>query len=187
MKRFALLSSACVLAFLAVVGCGPMKTPLPARLDDETQKKFDESWNRAFDPTDRLGHDDLLDAMVGTQAYQLGVDTFALRAEKRITGGKVVMEVAFDRTRPGDDRFEVSVHDDAGKRVRSERYSRQEIDAAYDVLFAVPPEDPNAPDPPAVAARRAAHKARWEKINSLFPGANEMKKATDAPVARAKG
>ena len=81
MKRLALLSSACALAFLTAVGCGPMKTPLPARLDDETQKKVDESWDRAFTPADRLVRQDLLDVMVGTQAYQLGVDTFALRAE----------------------------------------------------------------------------------------------------------
>ena len=184
MKRLALLSPACALAFLAVVGCGPMKVPLPARLDDETQKKVDKSWDRAFTPADRLAHQDLLDVMVGTQAYQLGIDTFALRAEKRVAGGRVVMEVAFDRARPGDDRFEVSVYDDAGKLVRSERYSRQEIDEAYDVLFAVPPENPNAPDPPAVAARRAAHKARWGKINGLFPGANDVKKAADAPLAK---
>ena len=32
--------------------------------------------------------------MVGTRAYQLGVDTFHLRAEKQFVGGKVVMEVA---------------------------------------------------------------------------------------------
>src|SRR3954469_18665464 len=108
MKRLALLSSACALAFLAVVGCGgPMRVPLPARLDDETQKKVDESWNRALTPADRLGHQDLLDGVVGTQAYQLGVDTFSLRAEKRFDGGRVVMEVAFDRARPADDRFEV--------------------------------------------------------------------------------
>src|SRR5689334_1244025 len=148
MKRLALLSSACALAFLTAVGCGPMKTPLPARLDDETQKKVDESWDRAFTPADRLVRQDLLDVMVGTQAYQLGVDTFALRAEKRIAGGRVVMEVAFDRARPGDDRFEVSVYDAAGKLVRSERYSRQEIDEAYGILFSVQPENPNVPEPP---------------------------------------
>jgi hypothetical protein len=191
MKRLALLSPACALAFLAVVGCGPMKVPLPARLDDETQKKVDKSWDRAFTPADRLAHQDLLDVMVGTQAYQLGIDTFVLRAEKRVAGGKVVMEVAFDRAKPADDRFEVSVYDDAGKRVRSERYSRQEIDATCEVLFGLPPENPNAPDPPEVAARRAAHKARWEKINGLFPGAKEMDEAEGkdgrAPVPRAKG
>lgn len=183
MKRVALLSSACALAFLAVVGCGPMKTPLPARLDDETQKKIDESWDRAFAPADKLGHQDLLDVMVGTHAYQVGIDTFALRAEKRFAGGKVVMEVAFDRSRPADDRFEVRVYDGAGKLVRSERYSRQEIEEAHGVLYGVPPENPNAADPPEIAIRRAAHKARWEKINALFP-ADDMKKANEPPVAK---
>jgi len=186
MKRLALLPPACALALLAAVGCGPMQTPLPARLDDETQKKIDESWDRAFAPADRLVRQDLLDVMVGTRAYQLGVDTFALRAEKRLADGRVVMEVAFDRGRPGDDRFEVSVYDAAGKLVRSERFSREEIDETCGVLFGVPPENPNAPDPPAVAARRAAHKARWEKINALFPGADDVRKA-EAPVPRAKG
>jgi hypothetical protein len=184
MRRFALRGSACALALLVVVGCGPMKAPLPARLDDETQKKVDESWDRALTPADRLDHQDLLDVMVGTQAYQLGVDTFALRAEKRFAGGRVVMEVAFDRARPADDRFEVRVYDPVGKLVRSERYSRQEIDQTYNVLFGVPPVNPGAPDPPPVAAKRAAHQARWDKINGLFPGAQDANQAAEAPLAK---
>jgi hypothetical protein len=186
MTRFALPGLACALASLAVVGCGPMRTPLPARLDPETQKKIDDGWDKAFAPADRLGRQDLLDVMVGVQAYQLGVDTFSLRAEKRLAGGRVVMEVAFDRARPDDDRFEVGVYGAAGRPVRSERYSRKEIEETYDALFVIPPENPNNPDPPELAARRAAHKARWQKIERLFPEAKDGE-AARAPVPRAKG
>jgi hypothetical protein len=176
MKRLVLPGLACALIFLTAVGCGPMKAPLPARLDPETQKKIDESWDRAFAPADRLGHQDLLDVMVGTQAYQLGVDTFSLRAEKRFAGGKVVMEVGFDRARPNDDRFEVTVYDPAGKLVRAERYTRQEVEDTYHALFGNSPE-------------RADHAARWEKIRNLFPEVKDEPKdgKPAAPMPRAKG
>jgi hypothetical protein len=191
MKRLVLPGLACALA-VAVVGCGPMKTPLPDRFSEEGQKVIDDSWNRAFTPPDKLTHQELLDVMVGTQAYQLGVDTFMLRAEKRFAGGKVVMEVWFDRARPDDDRFEVSVYDTAGKLLRTERYTRKEIDETYNALFVIIPEDSPHKDlvPPA---RRAEHKARWDKIRSLFPEMKDEKKIGDdgktdeAPRPRPKG
>src|SRR5262245_60754948 len=133
MKPFVLSGLSCVLVIL--VGCGPMQAPLPPRLEPEAQKGVDDSWNRAFTPPDKLGHQDLLDVLVGTQAYQLGVDTFTIRAEKVLTGGKVVMEVWFDRSKPDNDRFEVSVHDAAGQLVRTERYMRGEIEETYNALF----------------------------------------------------
>ncbi len=153
-----------------------MQIPLPQRFDPELQKEIDTSWNRAFSPADKLGHQDLLDVMVGTQAYQLGVDTFMLRAEKRFVGGKVVMEVGFDRARPDDDRFMVSVYDAAGKLVRTERYARAEIDTTYRDLFPKPNDEP----------QRADLKERWNKITSLFPQAG-AEKAEEAPKPRTKG
>ena len=177
MKRFVLPVSAC--ALVAVVGCGPMMSPLPERLGPESQKVIDDSWNRAFTPPDKLGHQDLLDVMVGTQAYQLGVDTFALRAEKRFAGGRVVMEVSFDRAKPDGDRFEVSVYDTAGKLVRAERYGRKEVEDTYNALFVVPHQE-------AAGPRRADHDARWEKIRGLFPPAQEEKPA-GAPAPPRQG
>jgi len=189
MTRFALPGLACALASLALVGCGPMRTPLPARFDPDTQTRINEGWGKAFTPADRLARQELLDVMIGVQAYQFGVDTFSLRAEKRIADGKVVMEVAFDRSKPDEDRFEVSLYDAAGRPVRSERYSRKEIEETYDALFVIPPENPNNPDPPELAARRAAHKARWQKIERLFPDVKdgELRNAVQAPGPRAKG
>jgi hypothetical protein len=175
MKRFVLPGLACALAF--AFGCGPMKSPLPQRFEPETQKVIDESWNRAFTPQDKLGRQELLDVMVGVQAYQLGVDTFTLRAEKKFDGGKVVMEVAFDRAKPDGDRFEVGVYDAAGKLVRTERYARKEIEETYNALFVVPAENAGVPEGPGMAARRAEHKARWEKIWSVFPEVKEDKPA----------
>ena len=124
MKRLALPGLACALTF-AVVGCGPMTSPMPARFDPDSQKEIDAAWDRAFAPAGKLERQELLDVMVGTQAYQLGIDTFHLKATKKFAGGTVVMEVTFDRARPDDDRFEVSVYDESGKLVRQERYTRR--------------------------------------------------------------
>lgn len=182
MRRLALPGLACALA-VAVVGCGPMTSPLPPRLDEQGQAKVDEGWNRAFTPADKYDHAALLDVMVGTQAYQLGVDTFHLRAEKKCAGGTVVMEVNFDRARPDDDRFEVTVNDTAGKPIRRERYSRKEVEEAYAALCA-PAGDPNDP---ALAARRADYEKRWQRIREVFPDAKEEPKPPAAPLPRAKG
>jgi hypothetical protein len=176
MKPLVLPVLAC--ALFVAVGCGPMQVPIPLRLDPETQKVIDDGWNRAFTPPDKLGHRDLLDVMVGTQAYQLGVDTFMFRAEKRFTGGKVVMEVAFDRAKPSDDRFEVSVHDTTGKLLRKERYTRDEINETYRALFI----DKGVQETPA---RRAEHNARWAEIRGLFPEVKDGEPdAESKPLAR---
>jgi hypothetical protein len=182
MKHFLLLGPACALA--VAFGCGPMKVPLPQRLDPETQLLIDNGWNRALSPPDKLGHQELLDVLVGTQLYQLGVDFFMFRAEKRFARGKVVMEVAFDRASPDDDRFQVTVLDSAGKVVRAENYSRKEVDQTYLDLFEIPHGDSGlvkvAPEV------RAGHSRRWEKILSHFPKPEE-RKDEEAPKPRQKG
>jgi hypothetical protein len=116
------------------------------------------------------------------------VDTFYLRAEKRFAGGKVVMEVGFDRAKSDEDRFEVRVYDTAGRLVRQERYSRAEVEETYQALFVnpPPPRDPNVPDNPGMAARRAAYDARWQRILEVFPEAREEKTPQVAPMPRAK-
>jgi hypothetical protein len=154
------------------------------RLSPETQKAFDDGWNRSLTPPEKLGHQELLDVLVGTQAYQLGIDTLTFRAEKRFVGGKVVMEVWFDREKPNDDRFEVTVYDTVGKLVRTERYTRKEIDDTYHALFVILPDDNGVVK--EAPARRADHEARWEKIRSLFPEIKE-EKTEEAPPPRPKG
>src|ERR1700733_4859686 len=96
MKRLGVLLGVCGI-FAALTGCGPLRTPMPVRLDNEEQKKIDESWNKAFAELDQINHQQLLDIFVGTGAYQLGVDKLHLRSEKRTAGGLVVMEINFDR------------------------------------------------------------------------------------------
>ena len=169
MKRLALPGPACALAVgLAVAGCGPMHAPLPARLDDETQKKVDEGWAHAFTPPGRYDHQGLLDLMVVARPYQAGVDVLTFRSGKRFAGGTAVMEVRFDRARPADDLFSVTVTDSTGKVIRAERYTRAEVEEtvrAFHERFG----DPGPNDPPEVAARKAQQEARLRRVGEVFP------------------
>ena len=164
------LTAVVPLCALALVGCGPPTSPMPERLGDESQEQIDEAWDRAMSPPSKLARTDMLDALLGTRAYEVGVDTFAMRSEKRFAGGNVVMEIAFDRRRPADDRFEVSVFDTAGKLLRHERFDRDEVDESYRALFVEKPhpQAENVPDQPGMAAQRAAFDARWKKITDLL-------------------
>jgi len=173
MKRLVVPGLACALAF-AFTGCGPMQAPLPRRLDPESQQKVDDGWNKAFTPVGRFDHQGLLDLMVGARAYQLGVDHFSLRSEKRFAGGKIVMEVQFDRAKPNGDRFEVTVYDSEGKLVRSDRYPRSEVEESDSALFVNPPpvKDMHVVDRPEVAVRRAEYEGRWNRILEIFPKPN---------------
>ncbi len=157
MKSLAISMSACAL-MLTLMGCGPMQSPMPHRLEPEAQKDVDASWNRAFTPIGRFDHQDLLDIMVGFHAYQLGVDTLTFRSEKTVANGKVIMEVFFDRAKPEADRFIVTVLDLAGKVVRTERFTRSEIEETVQLLRA--PHNGN--EPPEAAAR-------WNRIAEVFP------------------
>ena len=163
------LTAAVPLCALALAGCHP-RSPLPDRHGAETQQKLDHLWNRAFTPAEKLNRQDLLDVLVGTDAVREGVDVFALRAEKRLADGKVVLLFAFDRAKPDDDRFEVTVFDAAGRQVRPERYTRDELEATHRALQRLPQKADGVPDNPGMAADRAGYEARWKKINDvLFP------------------
>lgn len=107
---------------------------MPPRLDPNGQQQIDDAWDQALTPVSRCDGQSLLDLLVTTQAYQLGVDTLAFRSEKRFSGGKVVMEIAYDRSKPGDDRFTVTVSDRAGKPVRVERYGREQVEQTVMLL-----------------------------------------------------
>jgi hypothetical protein len=112
---------------LALSGCGPLQTPLPPRLDDEHQKSINESWDKALSPVDRFNNQSLLDILVLTQAYQIGIDKLEFRSEKNFSGGVVVMESRFDRQAPERDQFTVTVQDRQGQVLRQERYTREQI------------------------------------------------------------
>lgn len=157
-------------ATLTIVGCGPLHTPMPPRLDEETQAKVDVAWNDAFTPPDRLDRQALLDAFVETQAYQNGVDRLMLRSEKWLRQGLLVMEIHFDRLLPDNDRFEVTLYDQTNHVVRSERYSRVEIETAYADLFpAVPERGRLSSEPPEWEMKRTIAENRRAAVDKLLP------------------
>ena len=148
-----------LLLVFAVAGCGPLPAPMPTRLDDNSQKEIDAAWDAALTPVGKYDRRRWLDALVGTQAYQAGVDTLTLRSEKRFAGGRVVMEVFFDRAKPDDDRFVVTVFDPAGAVARQEWYSRAEVEQTAGELFR-----------PGPGARpNEAIDARWKQIEEMLP------------------
>jgi hypothetical protein len=104
---------------------------------------------------------------VGTQAYQAGVDTVTFRSEKAFAGGRVVMEVFYDRAKPEGDRFVVTVLDKAGTMARRETYARADVEQTAKDLFDRGTPQPN--DPPEVVRRKAAVEERWKKIEEMLP------------------
>lgn len=167
---------------LSLLGCGPLHSPMPPRLDPESQKSADEAWNNAFTPVGKLDHQTLLDAFLTTQAYQIGVDKLALRSEKQITQGLLVMEIHFDREKPNDDRFEVSVFDKNNQRIRHERYSRADMERTYGVLFPSIPEPGVVKQEPADwAAKREAANRRKAAVENLLPKVEEKPKDEAKP------
>lgn len=158
------------LVALWMTGCGPMSQPLPERLSDEAQQDIDTHWNQALTPVEKHDRETWLDALVVSRAYQAGVDSLDFRSEKKWAGGRVVMEIHFDRTKPADDRFEITVLDHAGQVLRRERYDREEMERVIAELNAkeLPPKGAE-PDPPEIAAQRAAQEARKKRIEAVFP------------------
>lgn len=124
-----------IFAVMFVTGCGPMEKPMVDRLEDDDQQKVDDAWNRALSPVTNLDRQAWLDMMVVARAYQHGVDKLYLRAEKNFAGGSAVMEIKFDRTKPNDDVFHVQVLDKNDVVIRSEEYSRKEVDETYEFFF----------------------------------------------------
>lgn len=110
------------------VGCGPMQTPLPRRLEDKDQQEVNGAWENALSQVDRYDNQTLLDMLICTRGYQHGVDKLEFRSEKIISIGTVIMEIHFDRAAPAEDRFEIRVVDAAGKTLRKERYEREQIE-----------------------------------------------------------
>src|SRR5437764_10232184 len=108
------------------LSCGPLERPMPTRLDNENQLQIDEAWNRALSPITKHNHQALLDLMVMTAAYEIGVDELFLRSTKRYQAGLVVMELHYNRLIPENDRFVVQIFDPEGKLLRQENYDRAE-------------------------------------------------------------
>lgn len=159
---------------LTLSGCGPMTQPLPERLPDDQQKEIEDHWNAALSPVEKHDRETWLLAIVATRAYQHGVDSLDFRSEKKWAGGRVVMEIHFDRAKPADDWFEITVLDHAGQVLRRERFGREEIERVVAELNEreLPPKGAE-PDPPEIAAQRASQEARKKRIEAVFPKMKE--------------
>jgi hypothetical protein len=174
------LLPALALAAVTLVGCGPMGSgPMPPRLEPDEQKKIDDAWDQALTPVDHLDRQATLDTLIVSQAFQAGVDRLEFRSEKKFSGGVVVMEIHFDRARPNDDRFEVSVRDPAGKELRRLVYTRAEVEAAYRDLNDsryTQPQGPNLPpNQPVDARKREEVQKRRAVVEQLFQKAEDAK------------
>lgn len=123
------------IVLIACGGCGPLTMPMPARLDARHQSQVDEAWGRALTPPDHLDQQELLDALLTSSAYQVGVDRLAFRSEKWCDAGLVVMEINFDRLLPEADQFTVTLFDHGGRIARQEQYGRAQIEETYHALF----------------------------------------------------
>lgn len=162
MNRYCLFGGP-ALAALFVVGCGPLSQPIPERLDPENQKAVDAAWNRALTPAGQHDRQTWLDVFVTRYAHEVGVDRLSFRSEKDLTNGKAVMEVLYDRTKPDDDRFVVTVYDAAGKVLRAERFTREDVQRTYRELN--PAGEPGQNDP----QRQLLLQRRQERVNQIFP------------------
>jgi hypothetical protein len=182
MKRLFLFLCCCLFAG----ACGPLQTPMPPRLDDEGQKAIDESWDKALSPVNRFDHQALLDVLIGTQAYEIGVDRLTFRSEKNFSAGTVIMEINFYRLAPESDRFEVTVLDLDGKPVRKETYDRQKVESSYRELYVEYAElcqkREQGKATPAELRKLAGYEARRSTIEQVFPKlkAKDKKKEQEA-------
>jgi hypothetical protein len=175
---------------LGIVGCGPLQTPMPQRLSDEDQKNVTESWNRALKPVDRYGHQPLLDILISTQAYQVGVDRLSLHSEKKVAAGMVVMDIIYDRLDPTIDRFEVKVLNDAGAILRRESYGREEVETTCRELFQeadrLRKKKESGQATPQELRKLADLEARLKVVEDVFPKPEQKEPAKGAQPKPAK-
>lgn len=160
-------------------GCGPMTMPMPVRLEPDDQVKVDAAWSSALTPPDHVGRQQLLDALLTSQAYQVGVDRLSFRSEKSCDAGLVVMEIQYDRRVPAADLFTFALYDKASALLRQERFGREEVATAYRELFIDSSQlEQRAKQGglnPDEQLRLSALQARAEAATSLFPQFDESK------------
>lgn len=169
---------ALALCTISLVGCGPMGSgPMPPRLDPEQQKNIDDSWNKALSPPNNLDNQAILDALILTSAYEIGVDRLMFRSEKALSGGTVVMEVHFDRAKPNDDRFELKILDKTGRELRHVVYNREQVETTYkelnDKKFAGPRGGNDPPLAPDEGKKREEVQKRIAAVEQIFPKRDE--------------
>lgn len=170
MIRVSLLAFACVP--LNGAGCTALTRsgPMPERLSPEAQATVDSSWNNALNPPNRIDRTLLLDVLRSYQLYWHGIDRIDARIEKALAHGRVVMILHYDRRLADNENdFIVTAYDRNGSVVRTERYSRADIDER-DWLYEV-----NLPRDLAPEKREAEAKARELRIKARM---KEIRTAT---------
>lgn len=169
------MSRCLLLLLLLLTGCGPMQKPMVNRLDTSAQKDFDDAWNKAAYPVERLNHQQWLDLIVGVQLFQIGVDRLSFHSEKQLTDGHVEMEVTFDRAHPEQDRFTVKFFNQTGKFSRQLHYNRDEVEKTYNDLFVNMPSKETKDASEDTLRRQKEFESRWTAIFEFFPKAKENK------------
>lgn len=168
MKRLSLsLNSIATIGLLGVAACGPIIVPMGSHLTPDQQQVVDQSWQRALAADDELGRQGWLDLMVGSFAFQYGVDRFHFTSEKEVDNRLAVMEVRFNRAQPDDDAFEITVFDGERKILRKERYNRADVEESIAAMY-----DTNASaDAQSENWKRLTQdrEARRHRIERIFP------------------
>jgi hypothetical protein len=131
------------------------------RLPEEQQKEVDSAWDNMLRPPDRLDRVLLLDTILSSQLWQLGIDRLDLTSEKRYADGWIRMEVRFDREHPELDEFALTLLDKTGRQLRRERYTREEVDERF--AFLAGGCDVMEGETPEEASRRTAFERRKRK------------------------
>ncbi len=151
-----------MLLFMSVTGCSAILTsgPMPERLSPEEQARVDSSWNNAFNPPNRIDRTLLLDVLRTYQLYWHGIDRIDARIEKNLPQGRVVMSLHYDRRLADNESdFIVTAYDKIGNVLRTERYSRADIDERdWLYQFGHPPGDDSKD-------REARLKAHQDRVN----------------------
>lgn len=164
------------LACLVVIGCGPMSKPMVVRLEEKDQTFVDQAWGNMLTPVDRLDRILLLDTILVRQMHQTGIDRLHFVSRKDLPGGTVRMEVFFDRQNPEADVFAVTYVDRSGRALRSEKYTREEVDGRFEFLY-LPYVDRSEGIDPAeceeLEARKAEREARMREIKAATQPANQ--------------
>ena len=154
-----------VFLMFAAGGCNaPTIKPITPRLSASEQSEADREWHNMFTPPDRVEREPLMGALVFFEMYQHGVDRADYHAEKMVDDKRVVIDMHFQRERPQEDGIYVSVFGPEGQILRSERFSREEIekletDATFSGLASA-----SQPSTPAEQAAKAERKRRYMAI-----------------------
>jgi hypothetical protein len=167
------------------LGCGPLTVPAVHRLSPEEQAEVNGMWDNMLTPPHRLPRDVLVDAVMVFQLYQSGVDRLSMRSEKSFAGGAAVMTIQFDRLQPTQDAFTIEIWDRTGQKVRTERYTSDEVferlrnlygtsDIALETATTRPSTAPaTSPAPATLPSKRALqHAALIERIQAATQPAN---------------